>query len=69
MLLQLARLSDADMKAVKNMKLIEGCDKRSASKGTFSLMFDSKKVNLFTRLHAYIMMGSRYWLKFRCNSL
>lgn len=42
-LMQLARLSDADMKAVKNMKLIEGCDSRSASKGTFSLMFDSEK--------------------------
>lgn len=50
MLLQLARLSDTDMKAVKNMKLIGGCESRSVSEGTFSLMFDSEKVNLFTRL-------------------
>ncbi|XP_042002533.1 protein transport Sec1a-like isoform X2 [Salvia splendens] len=42
-LMQLARLSDTDMKAVKNMTLIGGCDSRSVSKGTFSLMFDSEK--------------------------
>lgn len=54
MLLQLARLSHADMKAVKIMKLTDGSDSRKASEGTFSLKFDSEKVNLFTRLHAYI---------------
>ncbi|KAG6434455.1 hypothetical protein SASPL_106092 [Salvia splendens] len=42
-LMQLARLSDTDMKAVKNMTLIGGCDSRSVSRGTFSLMFDSEK--------------------------
>ncbi|KAH6812581.1 Sec1/munc18-like proteins superfamily [Perilla frutescens var. frutescens] len=42
-LMQLARLSESDMKAVKNMKLIEECDSRSASKGTFSLMFETEK--------------------------
>ncbi|XP_057805604.1 protein transport Sec1a-like isoform X2 [Salvia miltiorrhiza] len=42
-LMQLARLSDSDMKAVKNMTLVGGCDSRSVSKGTFSLMFDSEK--------------------------
>ncbi|KAK4416000.1 protein transport Sec1a [Sesamum alatum] len=46
-LMQLAKLSDSDMKAVKNMKLIEGSDSRKASKGTFSLKFDSA-----TRKHA-----------------
>ncbi|KAL0411818.1 UNVERIFIED_CONTAM: protein transport Sec1a [Sesamum latifolium] len=39
----LAKLSDSDMKAVKNMKLIEGYDSRKTSKGTFSLKFDSVK--------------------------
>ncbi|KAI3449129.1 hypothetical protein Pfo_005794 [Paulownia fortunei] len=42
-LMQLAKLSHADMKAVKNMKLIEGSDSTKASKGTFSLKFDSAK--------------------------
>ncbi|XP_020553350.1 protein transport Sec1a-like isoform X2 [Sesamum indicum] len=42
-LMQLAKLSDSDMKAVKNMKLIEGSDSRKSSKGTFSLKFDSAK--------------------------
>lgn len=65
-ILQLARLSDTDMKVVKNMKLIEGSDSRSASTGTFSLMFDSEKVIFFyNRLHAYVMVDSRYWLKLR----
>ena len=50
MLLQLARLSNTDMKAVKNMKLISGYDSRNVSKGTFSLMLDSEKVNLFPGL-------------------
>lgn len=66
MLLQLARLSDSDMKAVKNMKLIEGSDLRQASEETFSLKFDSDKVNFFTRLFA--LQESKYWLKLRCNS-
>ncbi|PIN24669.1 Vesicle trafficking protein Sec1 [Handroanthus impetiginosus] len=42
-LMQLAKLSQADMKAVTNMKLIEGSESRKASKGTFSLKFDSAK--------------------------
>ncbi|XP_047976499.1 protein transport Sec1a-like isoform X2 [Salvia hispanica] len=42
-LMQLARLSNTDMKAVKNMKLISGYDSRNVSKGTFSLMLDSEK--------------------------
>ncbi|KAK6162481.1 hypothetical protein DH2020_002322 [Rehmannia glutinosa] len=42
-LLQLAKLSRADMKTVKNMKLLEGSDSKKASHGTFSLKFDSAK--------------------------
>ncbi|KAL3814916.1 hypothetical protein ACJIZ3_016184 [Penstemon smallii] len=42
-LMQLAKLSPEDMKAVKNMKLLEGSDSRKASSGTFSLKFDSAK--------------------------
>lgn len=53
MLLQLAKLSASDMKAVKNMKLIEGSDTRKTSSGSFSLKFGSEKVNLPTRRHAY----------------
>ncbi|KAK6142909.1 hypothetical protein DH2020_023257 [Rehmannia glutinosa] len=48
-LMQLAKLSQTDMKAVKNMKLIEGSDSRKASKGTFSLKFDSEKSKHATR--------------------
>ncbi|PIN23798.1 Vesicle trafficking protein Sec1 [Handroanthus impetiginosus] len=42
-LMQLAKLSRADMKTVKNMKLLEGSETRKASHGTFSLKFDSTK--------------------------
>lgn len=42
-LMQLAKLSSEDMKAVKNMKLLEGSDSRKTSHGTFSLKFDSAK--------------------------
>ncbi|CAI9770317.1 unnamed protein product [Fraxinus pennsylvanica] len=42
-LMQLAKLSSEDMKAVKNMKLLEGSDSRKTSNGTFSLKFDSAK--------------------------
>ncbi|XP_071931367.1 protein transport Sec1a isoform X1 [Coffea arabica] len=41
-LMQLAKLSVEDMKAVKNMKLIEGSANRKTS-GGFSLKFDSKR--------------------------
>lgn len=34
------------MKAVKNMKLLEGSERRKKSQGTFSLKFDSAKVNV-----------------------
>lgn len=69
MLLQLARLSDTDMKVVQNMKLIEGSDSRSVSTGTFSLLFDSDKVSFYNRLHACVMVDSRYWLKLRCTHI
>lgn len=46
-LLQLAKLSRADMKAVKNMKLLEGSDSKKTSHGGFSLKFDSAKVNKY----------------------
>ncbi|KAI3444687.1 hypothetical protein Pfo_001352 [Paulownia fortunei] len=42
-LMQLAKLSRADMKTVKNMKLLEGSDSKKTSHGTFSLKFDSAK--------------------------
>lgn len=42
-LMQLAKLSPDDVKAVKNMRLLEGSDTRKASSGSFSLKFDSKK--------------------------
>ncbi|KAL2460791.1 SNARE-interacting protein KEULE [Abeliophyllum distichum] len=42
-LMQLAKLSREDMKAVKNMKLLEGSVSRKTSNGTFSLKFDSAK--------------------------
>ncbi|XP_022897159.1 SNARE-interacting protein KEULE-like [Olea europaea var. sylvestris] len=42
-LMQLAKLSSEDMKAVKNMKLLEGSNSRKTSHGTFSLKFDSAK--------------------------
>lgn len=42
-LMQLAKLSPADMQAVKNMKLLEVSDSRKTSQGTFSLKFDSAK--------------------------
>lgn len=41
-LMQLAKISAEDMKAVKNMKLIEGSGNRKTS-GGFSLKFDSKR--------------------------
>ncbi|GFP95012.1 snare-interacting protein keule [Phtheirospermum japonicum] len=47
--IQLAKLPGSDMKAVINMKLIEGSDTRKASKGTFSLKFDSEKRKHATR--------------------
>ncbi|CAA0806058.1 Protein transport Sec1a [Striga hermonthica] len=48
-IMQLAKLPESDMKAVKNMKLIEGPDMRKASKGTFSLKFASGKTKNATR--------------------
>ncbi|XP_016473597.2 protein transport Sec1a-like [Nicotiana tabacum] len=42
-LMQLAKLSPEDMKAVKNMRMLEGSEKRKASSGSFSLKFDSQK--------------------------
>ncbi|KAL8500245.1 hypothetical protein ACS0TY_020012 [Phlomoides rotata] len=42
-LMQLAKLSPADMKTVKNMKLLEASDSRKTSHGSFSLKFDSAK--------------------------
>ncbi|KAL2234000.1 protein transport Sec1a isoform X1 [Sesamum indicum] len=43
-LMQLAKLSRADMKTVKNMKLLEASsDSRKSSNGGFSLKFDSAK--------------------------
>lgn len=50
MLLQLAKLSEADMQSVINMKLIEATDSRKTSQGTFSLKFDSAKVNIYSKL-------------------
>ncbi|KAK6804408.1 hypothetical protein RDI58_002192 [Solanum bulbocastanum] len=41
-LMQLAKLSPDDMKAVKNMRMLEGSEKRKPS-GSFSLKFDSQK--------------------------
>ncbi|KAK4379392.1 hypothetical protein RND71_001254 [Anisodus tanguticus] len=41
-LMQLAKLSPEDMKAVKNMRMLEGSEKRKPS-GSFSLKFDSQK--------------------------
>ncbi|KAL8062508.1 hypothetical protein ABFX02_02G152100 [Erythranthe guttata] len=42
-LMQLAKLSRADMKTVKNMKLLEGAESKKTSLGGFSLKFDSAK--------------------------
>ncbi|VFQ73886.1 unnamed protein product [Cuscuta campestris] len=42
-LMQLAKLSAEDMKAVKNMKMLEASDTRKTSNGGFSLKFDSQK--------------------------
>ncbi|KAL6494069.1 Protein transport Sec1a [Orobanche gracilis] len=42
-LMQLAKLSRADMKTVKNMKLLEGSNSKKTSHGAFSLKFDSAK--------------------------
>ncbi|MCD7447191.1 Protein transport Sec1a, partial [Datura stramonium] len=41
-LMQLAKLSPEDMKAVQNMRMLEGSEKRKPS-GSFSLKFDSQK--------------------------
>lgn len=43
-LFQLARLSQDDMHAVKNMKYLGGSDIKKPSGGVFSLKFDSHKV-------------------------
>lgn len=40
--LQLAKLSPEDMKAVKNMRLLEEPGTKKASHGSFSLKFDAK---------------------------
>ncbi|KAL3649467.1 Protein transport Sec1a [Castilleja foliolosa] len=40
-LMQLAKLTRADMKTVKNMKFLEGSNSKKASHGTFSLKFDA----------------------------
>ncbi|CAA0842665.1 Protein transport Sec1a [Striga hermonthica] len=42
-LMQLAKLTRADMKTVKNMKLLEGSNTKKASHGAFSLKFDTAK--------------------------
>ncbi|KAH6817814.1 secretory 1A [Perilla frutescens var. frutescens] len=42
-LMQLAKLTRADMQTVTNMKLLEVSDSRKTSQGTFSLKFDSAK--------------------------
>ena len=38
------------MQSVTNMKLIEAVDSRKTSKGTFSLKFDSAKVNINSKV-------------------
>ncbi|CAH2056697.1 unnamed protein product [Thlaspi arvense] len=42
-LMQLAKLSPEDMKAVKNMRVLEGSDGRKTATGGFSLKFDGHK--------------------------
>ncbi|XP_059651549.1 protein transport Sec1a-like [Cornus florida] len=42
-LMQLAKLSPEDMKAVNNMRLLERSDARKTSTGSFSLKFDAQK--------------------------
>ncbi|KAK2992614.1 hypothetical protein RJ640_015970 [Escallonia rubra] len=42
-LMQLAKLSREDVKAVKNMRMLEGSDSRKTSNGSFSLKFDTQK--------------------------
>ncbi|KAK3021183.1 hypothetical protein RJ639_045561 [Escallonia herrerae] len=42
-LMQLAKLSREDVKAVKNMRMLEGSDSRKTSNGSFSLKFDAQK--------------------------
>ncbi|CAI9104644.1 OLC1v1003358C1 [Oldenlandia corymbosa var. corymbosa] len=42
-LMQLAKISVEDMKAVKNMRMLEGSDNRKTSAGGFSLKFDTKR--------------------------
>ncbi|XP_051113716.1 SNARE-interacting protein KEULE-like isoform X3 [Andrographis paniculata] len=48
-LMQLAKLSDAEMKVVKNMKFIEGYNSKKDLKGAFSLFFSSGKRKHSTR--------------------
>ncbi|KAL6965015.1 STXBP unc-18 S1 [Sarracenia purpurea var. burkii] len=45
-LMQLAKLSQEDMKAVKNMRMLEGSKARKTSTGSFSLKFDAHMVNI-----------------------
>lgn len=40
---QLAKLTPEDMKAVKNMRMLEGTDSKKAANGSFSLKFDAQK--------------------------
>ncbi|KAA8515933.1 hypothetical protein F0562_019112 [Nyssa sinensis] len=42
-LMQLAKVSHEDMKAVKNMRMLEGSDTRKTPSGSFSLKFDAHK--------------------------
>ncbi|KAI0500738.1 hypothetical protein KFK09_018954 [Dendrobium nobile] len=42
-LMQLAKLTAEDMKAVSNMKYLGGLDTKKASRGSFSLKFDAQK--------------------------
>lgn len=46
----MAKLTEEDMQSVTNMKLIEAVDSRKTSKGTFSLKFDSAKVNINSKV-------------------
>lgn len=42
--MQLAKLSQDEAKVVKTLLSLEGADNKKASRGTFSLKFDSRKV-------------------------
>ncbi|KAA8544825.1 hypothetical protein F0562_019584 [Nyssa sinensis] len=61
-LMQLAKVSHEDMKAVKNMRMLEGSDTRKTPSGSFSLKFDAHKSLTTPKENGSMMIDGLYIL-------